>query len=382
MKLMVPGPAETYADGLVEMARPLLPHYGEEFLEVWHSVLKDLKTVMGTQSEIIMLPGAGTAGTEMALCGFAGKKCIVLRAGTFSDRLAEILAAHRAHVVDVMVPDRQCAMAEMVRDALKAHPDAAAVCMVHSETSTGVIHPAAEVGRAVKDSDAIFVLDAVSSVGALEFQMDAWGVDVCWTASQKALGCPPGLAFVAFSPRALAFLEGNAKNITSWYLNPLVWKWHADNWAWHPYPTSLPTPVFVAARAILEKMVAHGLARHYEKQARAAAAIRNGCKAIGFQLYAADEAFASPTVTAIIPPKGLDEAAFREAVLRDHDIMIAGGFGKLRGQIIRVGHMGPGTDMSYVLATLHAMEASARKIGVSYLAGSALRRDGGKYGRR
>ena len=372
MKLMVPGPAETATDDLVEMARPLLPHYGGAFLEVWHAVHGHMKTVFGTTSDVIMLPGAGTAGTEMALCGFAKRKCIVVRAGTFSERLIEILEARGSAVVAIDVPERHGVSPDDVREALKQHPDTAAVCMVHSETSTGILHPVREVAEVVRESDALLVVDAVSSMGALDFQMDAWGVDVCWTASQKALASPPGMAFVAINERAFKAIEANAENVASWYLSPLVWKWHADNWEWHPYPTSLPTPVFVSMRKVLDRLVAEGLDKHYARQHKAAAAIRAGCRAIGFEVYPLSDAFASPTITALIPPAGLDEAAFRESVLSDHDVMIAGGFGSLRGQIVRVGHMGPGIGDDYVLTTLQAMESSARKHGVACVPGCAI----------
>lgn len=365
MKLMVPGPAETHMDDLVEMARPLIPHYGDEFLTIWRSVHENLKMIFGTNSHIIMVPGAGTAGTEMALCGLGGQKCLVVRAGTFCDRLAEILAVHGANVVDVNVPERSGVSGEAVQSVLKDNPDIVAVCMVHSETSTGIIHPVKEVADVVRESNAILVVDAVSSLGATDFRMDEWGVDICWTASQKALGCPPGLAMVSLSDRAIELLEENRHQIRSWYLNPLVWKWHADNWEWHPYPTSLPTPVFVSMRKVLDKLIAEGMPRRYERQHWAACALRRGCRAMGFNLYPFEEKIASPTITALLPPEGLDEAAFRETVLKDHGVMIAGGFGKLRGQIIRIGHMGPGIGEDYILTTLNAMESSLRKQNIS-----------------
>lgn len=358
MRLMVPGPSETWAEGLEEMSHPILPHYGKAFLAIWHSVRDHLKPIFGTEENPLMIPGAGTAGTEMSLCGFAGKKCLVIRAGTFCDRIADILLAHRAQVIDIEVPDRHCLDPKAVAEALRRHPDAAAVCMVHSETSTGILHPVEATAAIVAKSNALMVVDAVSSLGAVDFQMDRWGVDICWTASQKALGCPPGLAMVSFSRRARQFLQSNASQITSWYLNPLVWQWHADNWDWHPYPTSLPTQVFAAMDKILKRLEAEGKESFLKRQHAAAAAIRNGCRTLGFELYPLSEKNASPTITALIPPQGLDEASFRARMLEDHDIMIAGGFGKLRGQIIRIGHMGPGIEETQIQATLRAMKNS------------------------
>ena len=372
MKLMVPGPAETWPEDLAEMARPVMPHYGEAFLEVWRDVRRLLGAIWGTRAEVIMIPGPGTAGTEMAVCGFARKKCIAVRCGAFSDRMIEILQAHRADVVDLCVPDRQAVSADRVADALREHPDAAAVCMVHSESATGTLHPVAEVAAVVRQSEALLVVDAVSSMGAVDFQMDRTGVDICWTASQKALGCPPGMAMVAINQRAWDFLAGNADNITGYVLNPLTWKWHVDNWAWHPYPTSLPTPVFATMRKTLTRMVSMGLDAFHARQARAADMVRKGCRAVGFELYPESDQIASPTVTALIPPPGLDEEAFRNSMLADHGVMIAGGFGDLRGRIVRIGHMGPGTEDSHILATLNAVECAARKHGVECPRGAAV----------
>ena len=372
MKLMVPGPAATWPEDLPKLAEPTLPHYGDAFLRIWHDVRDKLKTIFGTTGDVIMLPGCGTAGSEMALCGFARRKCLVVRSGAFADRLAEILTAHRAEVVDIEVPDRQAVAVAAVEAALAEHPEAAAVCVVHSETATGILHPVADIARAMRGGDALLVVDAVSSLGSLEFRMDEWGIDICFTGSQKALGCPPGLAMVAISDRAYAALTDNEANIVGWFLNPLTWKWYHENWQWHPYPTSLPTPVFVAMQSALNRLVGGGLDSHYARQKRAAAAIRRGCQTVGFELYAESERFASPSITALIPPKGLDEEAFRNSMLADHGIMIAGGFGKLRGKIIRIGHMGPGITDEYVRATLQAVKTCVREQGIECPEGAAV----------
>ena len=229
MKLMIPGPAQMWPEDLAKMARPILPHYGEEFLCVWHDVGDKLKTIFGTTAHMFMVPGAGTAGMEMAACGFAGKKCIAVRAGVFSERMAELLLSHRAEVIDIEVPDRQAVSPEAVEAALAEHPDTAAVCMVHSETSTGVLHPIVDVASVVRKSGALLVVDAMSSLGSLDFQMDKWGIDICFTGSQKSLGCPPGLAMIAINDRAFEFISNNEANIVGWYLNPLNWKRSQDD---------------------------------------------------------------------------------------------------------------------------------------------------------
>ncbi len=364
MKLMIPGPADVAPEDLLEMAQPVIPHYGTRFLHLWKSVRDQIKTIIGTTSELIIVPGAGTAGTEMALCGFAKHKCIVIISGEFSKRISEILKAHRANVIEIFVPDREPAMPELVREVLCNHPDAVAVCMVHSETSTGMLHPIAEIAKVVHETKALFVVDAVSSIGAVEFHMNEWGIDVCWSASQKAIGGPPGLAFVAISEKAFNFFEYNASEISSWYLNPLIWKQYIEKLKWHPYPTSLPTQVFASLDRILAKIMSIGLKERYRKQAHAAKAFRAGCKLIGFELYVRDENYASPTVTALIIPNNLKEQEFREALVENHSIMIAGGFGELRGKVIRVGHIGLGIECNYILSALKAMQKESIRLNL------------------
>lgn len=364
MKLMIPGPADVVSEDLLEMAQPLIPHYGDIFIKLWWSVQDGLKRVIGTTSDLIIVPGAGTAGTEMALCGFTNQRCIVVISGTFSKRMSEILKAHGASVIEVFVSPHQPATPELVCEALRNNPGVAGVCMVHSETSTGILHPVHDIARVVRETDALFVVDAVSSLGAVDFQMDESGIDICWTASQKALGGPPGLAIVAINRRAFDFFKSNSERISGWYLNPLVWKWYVENWDWHPYPTSLPTQLFTCLDKIIKRLLSEGLDKRYRKQMQASEAIRAGCKSLGFNLYAHDEKYASPTVTALMLPKNLDEYKFRNALVQNHNIMITGGYGELRGQVIRIGHMGRGIEFDYVFDTLNAMEQELIEFGI------------------
>ena len=240
MRLMIPGPSDCAPETLAAAAR-LLPHYGPEYLALHRRVCARLQALLGTAQEVCLVPGPGTAGTELALCGFAGRRVLVVEAGAFGQRLSEVLRSHRAAVEVLEVPARQAVDPARVRRALAADPRLVAVALVHGETSTGVLHPVREVAAVARALDRLCVVDAVSSLGAAPFAMDAWGVDIAWSASQKALAAPPGMAIASFSERAWASLAENADQIAGFLLNPLTWRWHMDSWAWHPYPTSLPT---------------------------------------------------------------------------------------------------------------------------------------------
>jgi alanine-glyoxylate transaminase/serine-glyoxylate transaminase/serine-pyruvate transaminase len=350
--LMIPGPAECTPETLQASAQPLLPHYGPEYLELHHRVCDGLRELFGTAADVCLLPGPGTAGTEFSLCGFAGQEVVVVEAGAFGERLSEILRLHGARVHAVRVQARRAVGPGEVEQALAAAPNAVAVAMVHSETSTGILHPVEEIAAVV--GDRMLLVDAVSSIGATPFAMDAWRVDIAWTASQKALAAPPGMAMVAVSARAWDHFEANRDAIRGFLLNPVIWKKHIDEWAWHPYPTSLPTPVVRGLDHVLRGLLAEGEGRN-DRHRRAADAIVAGAEALGFERWA--RAVNSPTVSALIPPLHIDEEALRNH-MAESGVMIAGGFGGLRGTVIRIGHMGPGTSENAVRRTIEALAAA------------------------
>ena len=204
-----------------------------------------------------------------------------------------------------------------------------------------------------------------------DVSMDANLIDIAWSASQKALSAPAGLAFVAMNDRAFDRLEPHRDRIKGWMLNPLTWKWHIDNWAWHPYPTSLPTGVVRGLDVTLNQAFDEGLDNRCARHVRAARAVRAAAAALGFERFAENEQDASPTITSLIPPAGVDEAKLRDDMLADSNVMIAGGFGPLRGQIIRIGHMGQGARPEAVLPTVQALEGALAKQGLPVEQGAA-----------
>ncbi|MFH0963528.1 MAG: alanine--glyoxylate aminotransferase family protein [Planctomycetota bacterium] len=358
--LMIPGPSDVPPEALAQMSLPVLPHYGDEYLEIHRRVLEGLKTVFGTSGTVIMVPGPGTAGTEMALCGLACEKTLVVEAGVFAHRMAEILVSHGGDVVPLPVPERRAVDPDDVRSLVKSTPGLGAVAVVHNESSTGVIHPLREIGRIAREHDLLFAVDVVSSLSGADVSMDDSEIDIAWSAPQKALSAPAGLAFVALNDRALARLESRRDRIRGWLLNPLVWKWHIDNWAWHPYPTSLPTAAVRGLDVSLRLALEEGLPKRYARHTRAAGAVRAAACALGMTPFPERTEFASPTISSLIPPVGVDEAKMREHVLAESDVWIAGGFGPLRGRIIRIGHMGEGARPHAVLATVAALEDALR----------------------
>lgn len=369
--LMIPGPSDATPEALAEMAKPVIPHYGDEYLEIHHRVIDGLKRTFGTDGTVIMVPGPGTAGTEMAVCGLAPLKTLVVEAGTFAHRITEILEAYGGEVVPLEVPLQRAVDAREVRKLVDATPDLGAIALVHNESSTGIIHPLGEIGRMAREHDLLYAVDTVSGMTGADVSMDANFIDIAWSASQKALSAPAGLAFVAVNARAFARLEAHRDKIKGWMLNPLTWKWHIDNWAWHPYPTSLPTGVVRGLDVTLRQAFEEGLESRYARHARAGRAVRAAAAALGLERFAEKEQYASPTITSLIPPPGVDEGKLRADILADSRVWIAGGFGPLRGQIIRIGHMGEGARPEAVLATVQALEDALAKQGVAIETGAS-----------
>lgn len=368
---MIPGPSDASPEALAEMAKPVMPHYGTAYLEIHERVLDRLAKAFGTRGTILMVPGPGTAGTEMSVCGLAWGKTLVVEAGAFSHRITEILESYGGEVVPLDVPFRRAVDPGDVRKKVESTPGLTAIALVQNESSTGIIHPLAEIGAIAREHDLLYIVDTVSGLAGADVSMDANHIDIAWSASQKALSAPAGLAFVAVNDRAFERLEAHRDEIKGWMLNPLTWKRFIENWAWHPYPTSLPTGVVRGLDVALDKVFEEGLENRYVRHARASRAVCAGASALGFEPFAQDDSYASPTVTSLIPPDAADEEQLRNDVLVDSGIWIAGGFGPLRGRIIRIGHMGVGATREAVLATILALENALIKQGLSIEKGAA-----------
>jgi len=213
--------------------------------------------------------------------------------------------------------------------------------VAHVETTTGVINPVREIAQVARDHSVLVLVDAVASLGGVEFAMDDWGVDLCCTASQKCLGGPPGLAPVAVGPGAWAAIDRRSPSSRSWYLDLRTWREAAGEWAsWHPYPVTVPTNLMLALRAGLQALMADGISRRLAYYQGLASRLRTGLRALDMPPFVAD-AWAAPVVTAACAPSGVPSGEIVAFLEREHGIKISGGFGPLQDKIFRIGHMGP-----------------------------------------
>jgi alanine-glyoxylate transaminase/serine-glyoxylate transaminase/serine-pyruvate transaminase len=358
-RLMIPGPVDVEDEVLAALAEPIRPHYGPEWVEIYHEALERLKQIFGTQNDVILMVGPGSAGLDAALGSMArtGEKVLVPSNGFFGQRMATVAQSYGLDVRNIEAPMGKPLDPEAVRRRLLAEPDIQVVAFVHLETSTGVLNPLQEIVAVVKEFGVPIVVDAVSSMGGMPLPVDELGIDLCITVSNKCLAAPAGLVFISVSQRAWDHMDQRSGRAHGWYLNLRTWKDYAINWAsWHPYPTTLPTNNIVALVASLRRILDEGLELYYERHVLAAQTVRAGLRGLGFEMLM-PEAHASPLITTVRGLQGMDIEEFRRFLREEWQVMIAGGLEELRGRVFRVGHIGKAASMEYIEHFLRGVEA-------------------------
>ncbi len=353
MNLRVPGPTPLPPQVREAMAADMINHRGPEFKELLGAAVADLQFVLQTANDVLILTGSGTGGLEAAIVNLIspGDQVLAVTIGAFGDRFAEMARAFGAQVTLVSAPWGQAADPLALEEALALTPDARLVLVTHNETSTGVtndLRTLSEVVRARRaEGSPLLVVDAISSAGAIPLPTDAWGCDVVIAGSQKGWMAPPGLAMLSVGPRAWAAVDKAACPRYYWDLRAARHYAGRGQTPWTP-----AVGVLYGLRTALAMMRAEGLEAIYARHRRAAQRMREGAQALGLELFA-DPAHASDTVTTLRVPPGVDGEAL-VARVREQGVVIAGGQGKLKGQVIRVGHLGlvDTADIEPVLAAL------------------------------
>ncbi len=364
--LMAPGPTPVPNQVLLAMARPIIHHRTPEYEALFAEVREGLKWLVQTTQETIILAASGTGAMEAAVTNTLspGDKALVVKAGKFGERWAEICQAYGVEVVALDAPFGHTVPPDRVADALRKTPGIRAVFCQHSETSTGVLHDVHGYAEATRKSDIILVVDTVSSLGVADLPMDAWGVDVVVAGSQKGLMLPPGLALCTLSDKAWDRVK-QAK-LPRYYFNLLEEKKLVVKNQPHFTPA---VSIVIGLREVLAMLKAEGLANIFKRHDRLARATRAGVEALGLELFA--KATPSPAITSIVSPKGIDSEKVLAAYARSHNITIAGGQGEMKGKVFRLGHMGYVGDFDVVIA-LAALEQVLAELGYPVDWGAAV----------
>ncbi|HEX7173414.1 MAG TPA: alanine--glyoxylate aminotransferase family protein [Candidatus Limnocylindria bacterium] len=335
--LRTPGPTPIPQAVRDAQAQPMIDHRGTEFAELLRETSAGLAELIGTKGDVVLLTGSGSGALEAAVVNTLspGDRVLSVNIGAFGDRFAKIATAFGAEVDSLAFEWGTSASADAVRERLAGGEPYRAVLVTHNETSTGVANPMEALASVVRQApgDPLLLVDGISGLGAMPFEMDAWGVDLVVSASQKAWMASPGISIAALSDRAWTATE--AARMPRFY-----WDFaEARNWAtkgqtpWTPAIT-----VLYGLRVGVQRLHEEGRERTWARHAAIARGVAAGLEALGLRLVAA-EADRSATVTAAWVPEGVEWSPFNEA-MRAHGLVIAGGQGKWAGRILRFGHMG------------------------------------------
>jgi alanine-glyoxylate transaminase/serine-glyoxylate transaminase/serine-pyruvate transaminase len=344
--LQIPGPTNVPDRVLRAMAAPVIDHRGPEFAQLALGVLDAVKPVFGTAGPVVIYPASGTGGWEAALVNTLspGDRVLCFETGHFAT-LWRNMAGNLGLDVDFVPGDwRHGVDPGIVRDKLTADTSRAvkAVCVVHNETSTGVTSRVPDIRQAIDDAGhpALLLVDAVSSLAAIEYRHDAWGVDVTVAGSQKGLMLPPGLGFNAVSAKALEASRTARLPRSFWDWKPVL---AANASGFFPYTPA--TSLLYGLDEALRMLAEEGLPAVFARHTRHAEATRAAVRAWGLDTQCADEREHSPTVTAVVMPEGRDADKVRGIILERFDMSLGTGLGRLAGRVFRIGHLGYFNDL-------------------------------------
>jgi alanine-glyoxylate transaminase/serine-glyoxylate transaminase/serine-pyruvate transaminase len=358
-KMLIPGPVPVQESVLREMGNQVIPHYGAEWVAIYHKTVELLKLVFRTQGDVHILVGSGSSGLDAAIGSLiaSGEKVIVGINGYFGRRLRQICKAYGLEVISVHAALGEQLNPSDFAELFSANTDAAAVILVHLETATTIVNPIAEIAAEAQRHEIPVIIDAVASLGGVELAMDDWGIDICVSASQKCLAAPPGLAPVAISQRAWEIMDAKPARNHGWYLNLQTWRRYADEWgAWHPHPVTMATNNILALKTGLRSLLADGIEERIERYTQIALRLREGVRRMGLQPFTPDSLLA-PVVTAIYGPEDVPTSEIVQYLFNEHGIMISGGLGEgLTDRVFRVGHMGPMITEADIDALLQALK--------------------------
>jgi aspartate aminotransferase-like enzyme len=367
--LMIPGPTNVDSTVLRALSRPTLAHTDSQFVETFKETLENLKQVFMTQHEVFAIAGSGTLALEIGTANIveSGDKILNVVTGYFGDYFVKISKAHGATCKVLEAPLGKCIQPHQVKEALK-EGDYKAVTITHVDTSTGVVNPIEEIGQIVKEnSDALYVVDTVCSLGGIEVRVDDWNIDACVSGSQKCIGLPPGLALLSISDRILNLLENRKTPVGLWY---------GDLKNWLPimrgpskYFATPPVNMIYALSESLKTILTEGLEPRFRRHHIIAEAFRTAMETLNIKLVA-DRECAADTLSAAYYPEKIEDMAFRSE-MRKRGVVIASTIGPIRGKGFRVGHMG-NVNESDILSTIGAIETTLAHLGYEFSLGAGL----------
>jgi len=361
--LLGAGPSNIDPRVLKSLCSPIVDHLDPYFLEVMDETVELLRYAFKTRNRITMpISGTGTAGMESAICNLVerGDEVVVCINGFFGERMSEMVRRCGGRSIEVEAEWGRIIRKEAVEEAL-SQSDAKLLAIVHAETSTGILQPLKEISKIVDKYDALLLVDAVTSLGGCELNVDEYGIDICYSASQKCLGCPPGLAPITASERAMEKIRNRKTKVQSWYfdLSLIEEYWLEEKRVYHH---TAPISLVYVLREALRLLYEEGLEERWRRHERNSRALISGVEALGLSMHA-EEGYRCPVLNAVSVPEGVNDANVKETLRDEFGIIVSGGLGRLEGKIWRIGLMGVNSTERNVILVLKALERALKKEG-------------------
>jgi len=367
--LQIPGPSNSPDRVLAAMARPTMDHRGPEFGQFAKALLLDIRKIFQTEHPVVIYPASGTGAWEAALVNLfqPGDRLLMVETGQFATLWREL--AERLGYAPEFIPGdwRRGVVASAVEAYLKGPEGKSikAVCMVHNETSTGATSNVEAVRQAIDAAghDALLLVDSISGLASMDYRHDAWGVDVTISGSQKGLMTPPGLSFNAIGPKALAAAKTGGVQRSYWDWQPMI---ELNAGGYFPYTPA--TNMLYGLREAVDMLLEEGLAQVFRRHHRLAEAARHAVQAWGLEILCAEPKERSNVLTAVVMPDGHDADALRATILKNFDVSLGNGLGKVKGKVFRIGHLGDFNE-PMLLGTLAAVETGLKLAGAPHQSG-------------
>ncbi|WP_415903689.1 pyridoxal-phosphate-dependent aminotransferase family protein [Neptuniibacter sp. QD48_55] len=378
--LMGPGPSDVSPRVLSAMARPTIGHLDPEFIRMMDEIKVMLKNLFKTENELTMPVSApGSAGMEACFVNLVepGDKVIVCQNGVFGGRMKENVERFGGECILVQDEWGQPVDLEKVKAAFADNENVKALAFVHAETSTGVRSDAIALCELAQANGALTIVDAVTSLGGVEVDVDGWGIDAIYSGTQKCLSCPPGISPVSFSQKAVEAIQNRTSSVPSWFLDTNLVMGYWGGGGKRAYHHTAPVNSLYALHEALVMLEEEGLENAWARHQKLHLALRAGLEAMGIG-FLVDEDCRLPQLNSVIIPDGVDDAAVRTALLKNYNLEIGAGLGALAGKVWRIGLMGTACTQRNVMLCLDALENTLSemdapiKIGVAAQAAAAV----------
>lgn len=359
--VMIPGPSNVSHRVMQAMSAPIINHRSDDFRKLYRGMQEKTKKVFQTENDMVVLTTSGTGGVEASVVNLIrkGDKVIIPVNGEFSSRLATMIELAGGQAIRINAPYSDIPSFDQIEAAFDSNKDAKALYVVYNETSTGTrINWLDKAGNLASKNGAFFVVDAVSNLGGDELPVDKWNVDICVTASQKCLAAPPGLAAISVSAKAKKFMASSPP--PTLYLNLTRYFKYYEEGAETPFTPALP--LFFAFNEALDMILEEGMDARIKRHVKCADALYTGLSRMGFVPYAKEHA-RSRTVAAFNYRDGMEDKKFRTLLANEFKVLVAGGFGELKGKVWRVGSMGE-VSRYHIMRTISAVSGALSMMGM------------------